>query len=195
MDNGEKEKVVVNSFKEIVKQTSRRKSTPQSSKSRNTIANIAPKPNTDEALALSAEELTPFALIPPNEAKLLMHFLDIVFPLQYPMYEPEVFKGGRGWMLELVLGMKPLYHAALALSAYHRRTSITGNATSQGFSTTTLVDQEQHLEMAIKVVNQFAFSSCPNVARGRLGIMACIVELFFYEVLSHLNICRSGLCC
>jgi hypothetical protein len=43
MDNGEKEREVVNSFKEIVKHTSKRKSTTQLSKQRDPIIRIAPK--------------------------------------------------------------------------------------------------------------------------------------------------------
>jgi C6 transcription factor Pro1 len=43
MDNGEKEKAVANGIKEIVKHTSRRKTTTQTSKPRESITRIAPK--------------------------------------------------------------------------------------------------------------------------------------------------------
>ncbi len=43
MDNGERERAVANSLKEIVKHTSRRKATTQFSKQRDPVARIAPK--------------------------------------------------------------------------------------------------------------------------------------------------------
>lgn len=46
MDNGEKERAVANSLKEIVKHTWRRKATTQSAKQRGMTASIAPKPTT-----------------------------------------------------------------------------------------------------------------------------------------------------
>lgn len=77
---------------------------------------------------------TPAPAIPPSEAMLLMHFLDNVFPLQYPMYHPTVLSGGRGWFLSLLLRTKPLYHAALALSSYHHGTVIYGHAKERACS-------------------------------------------------------------
>lgn len=71
---------------------------------------------------------TPAPAIPASEAMLLMHFLDNVFPLQYPMYHPTVVSGGRGWFLSLLLRTKPLYHAALALSSYHHGTVVYAHA-------------------------------------------------------------------
>ena len=49
----------------------------------------------------------------PDDSILLMHFLDSVFPLQYPMYKPEISEGERGWLLSLLLRAKSFYHAAL----------------------------------------------------------------------------------
>jgi len=44
MDNGEREKAISNSLKEIVKHTSRRKNKPQNSRQHDSIARIAPRP-------------------------------------------------------------------------------------------------------------------------------------------------------
>jgi hypothetical protein len=54
-----------------------------------------------------------------KEAELLMHYLDYVFPLQFPFYKHSAISGGRGWLLSLLLQLEPLYHAALSLSCYH----------------------------------------------------------------------------
>jgi hypothetical protein len=51
-----------------------------------------------------------------EEAGLLMHYLDYVFPLQFPFY--SAIKG-RGWLLSLLMQLEPLYHAALSVSSYH----------------------------------------------------------------------------
>jgi hypothetical protein len=116
--------------------------------------------------------------ISADESVLLMHFLDNVFPLQYPMYKPGILEGGRGWLLALLLRMKPLYHAALALSAYHRRTIILAKI-SHPCRVAALVQQEKHLEICMKSVNQFAQNSCP---KNGLGIATSVVQLVFFEV-------------
>jgi hypothetical protein len=55
-----------------------------------------------------------------DETGLLMHYLDYVFPLQFPFYNHTVATGGRGWLLSLLLQVEPLYHAALSIASYHQ---------------------------------------------------------------------------
>lgn len=119
-----------------------------------------------------------------EEAVLLMHFIDTVFPLQYPMYRPNVFEGGRGWLLSLLLRTKPLYHACLALSAYHRGTIFL--MSSSPCSTRSAVDKESHLaiclsefQQAIKDVDRWVSVTCPS---NSLGLMCCVIQLVFFEV-------------
>jgi hypothetical protein len=121
--------------------------------------------------------------IPADEPVLLMHFLDNVFPLQYPMYKPGIPEGGRGWLLALLIRTKPLYHAALALSAYHRRT-ITPARISKSCRIDSLVQQEKHLEICIKLVNELAQNSCPYIT---LGVVTSVVQLAFFEVFFSLH--------
>jgi hypothetical protein len=109
-----------------------------------------------------------------------MHFLDHVFPLQYPVYKPGIQAGGRGWLLSALLQTKSLYHAALALSAYHHQTAAS-TMLSQPCQIATLVMQEKHLETCIKSLNTFTHTSCPS---GELNIMMTIIQLSFFEVLS-----------
>ena len=116
-----------------------------------------------------------------------MHFLDNVFPLQYPMYKPGTLEGVRGWLLALVLRTKPLYHAALAVSAYHRRMIIHAKI-SHPCRVATLVQQEKHVEICIKSVSQFAQNSCPY---NGLGITTAVVQLVFFEVFLHLENSRT----
>ncbi len=118
-----------------------------------------------------------------DEFILVMHFLDHVFPLQYPMYNPGNLEGGRGWLLSILLRTKPLYHAALALSMYHRRTFILAKA-SHPRRVATLVQQEKHLEICIKSISQSAQGSCP---KSGLGIASAVLQLVFFEVFFRLE--------
>lgn len=116
--------------------------------------------------------------IPADESVLIMNFLDNFFQLQFHMYKPGILEGGRGWLLALLLRTKPLYHAALALSTYHRRTTILANI-SDACRVTPPVEQEMHLEICIKLVNMFANGGCPK--KG-LGIVNAVIQLVFFEV-------------
>ncbi|KIV96457.1 hypothetical protein PV10_00327 [Exophiala mesophila] len=117
--------------------------------------------------------------IPPDESSHLMHYLDHVFPLQFPMYKPEGQLGGRGWLLSIILNNVPLYHATLALGAYHQRATIPVHTSHRTYRAATLVQQEQHLEICIKAFNQFASNHCPKSA---LGINTAVVQLIFFEL-------------
>lgn len=133
------------------------------------------------------------AAVPISEAMLLMHFLDNVFPLQHPMYKPGVTEGGRGWLLSLLLRTKPLYHASLALSSYHRGSVML--ATERYKNPCILEQQEKHLaicleefQRAIKEVgNWVMLKACP---KDTLGLMACVVQLIYFEV-SHFPILNA----
>lgn len=120
-----------------------------------------------------------------------MHFMDNVFPLQYPMYKPEVIEGGRGWLLSLLLKVKPLYHASIGLSAYHRGVVLRGM--SSGMCTnSSIAEQERHLAICLTEF-QDAIKSAENCfydivndslmrPENGLAIMSCSVQLVFSEV-------------
>lgn len=110
-----------------------------------------------------------------------MHFLDHVFPLQYPMYKPGILEGGRGWLLTMLLRTESFYHVALALGAYHRR-SVILDKFSHPHQVAALVQQEKHLESCINLVRQSAQNCRPSLG---LGILASVVQLVFFEVLSN----------
>jgi hypothetical protein len=107
-----------------------------------------------------------------------MHFLDTVYPLEHPMYDPDVQSGGRGWLLMILLRTPPLYHAALALSAYHRRI-IDKVMSTKGCQVSSVIQQTKHLEICMKAVNQLTKNGCPG---NGLGIITSVIHLMFYEV-------------
>lgn len=114
-----------------------------------------------------------------EEAALLMHFLDNIFPLQYPLFKPGILEGGRGWLLSLLLQTNPLYYAALALSTYHRRTMMPAE-TARPLQAAALVQQEKHLGLCIALMNKSAQKFCGEW-KG-LGIAVTVIELVFFEV-------------
>jgi hypothetical protein len=113
-----------------------------------------------------------------DDSILLMHFLDNVFPLQFPMYRPEVLDGGKGWLLANLLQSKPLYYAALAIGSYHRRMDMLEKL-DHSCQISTLIQQEKYLEVCLSLVNHYAKNSCPTHG---LGIATCVIQLVFYEV-------------
>ncbi|KAF5683781.1 C6 zink-finger PRO1A [Fusarium circinatum] len=54
-----------------------------------------------------------------DEASLLMHYLDHVFPYQYPFFDKS--RLSRGWLLWLFSKNGPLYRASMGLAALHQR--------------------------------------------------------------------------
>jgi hypothetical protein len=85
-----------------------------------TIGILTTDTHTNEQLSLSTESpsVVPERLTSYREAELIMHYMDAVFPLQFRFYIPEA--RGRGWLLWLLVQSRPLYHAALSLSALHQ---------------------------------------------------------------------------
>lgn len=116
--------------------------------------------------------------ISTDEFFLLMHFIDKVFSLQYPLYQPAVVEGGRGWLLAVLLRTKSLYYSALALSAYHRRICML-DTMSQPSGVAALIQQEEYLEVCIKSVYKSTEGSCSS---KKLGMWHSVVQLVFYEV-------------
>jgi hypothetical protein len=134
--------------------------------------------------------LIPFSVVSGDESILLMHYLDIVFYLQYPMYKSSVENGGRGWVLSLLLRTKPLYHAALALSAYHRGALLLATQRGGQQDPENLAEQEKHLakffeefQRATNRVGRFVEERQPGDC---MAILSCIVQLVFFEVSSSI---------
>lgn len=55
-----------------------------------------------------------------QEACLLMHYLDQVFPWQFPYHDSRSRLGNRGWLFSLLIKRGPFYHATLSLSSLHQ---------------------------------------------------------------------------
>ncbi|KAH1368819.1 hypothetical protein KXW30_001370 [Aspergillus fumigatus] len=60
----------------------------------------------------------------PQEAYLLMYYLDRVFPWQFPYHDRRSRLGNKGWLFLLLMKRGPLYHAALSLASLHQSAMI-----------------------------------------------------------------------
>lgn len=134
----------------------------------------------------SHEERADLVIYPiiPQDSALLMQYLDHTFPLQFPMYNPRFPDGGRGWLLTLLLHTAPLYHAALALGAYHRLLSNFVMAPPACRSAATL-KHAHHFEQCLANVQQAIREMTQFVSGSReleIGTAMSIVHLVFLEV-------------
>jgi hypothetical protein len=79
--------------------------------------------NTHESLTLEHDPKYPNLSLCRRswEGALFMHYLDHVFYIQFPFYNSTPANAGRGWLFQLLMRDKSVYHAALALSQYHGR--------------------------------------------------------------------------
>ncbi|TGO36240.1 hypothetical protein BHYA_0131g00180 [Botrytis hyacinthi] len=120
-----------------------------------------------------------------REANLLMHYLDIVFPLQFRFYRPLASEGGRGWLLSILLHTRPLYHAALSLSAYHQSAMYSGNKSKT--SDNIHEDLQKHHCLALVGLRQHIDRLSLEIGLGRtktkVEILACMICLISFEVL------------
>ncbi|RYP42842.1 hypothetical protein DL768_010195 [Monosporascus sp. mg162] len=58
-----------------------------------------------------------------RETSLLMHYLDVVFPLQFPLYERS-YEGKREWLLAILTSSRSVYYATLTLSLLHKESRL-----------------------------------------------------------------------
>ncbi|KAJ5086041.1 C6 transcription factor [Penicillium argentinense] len=84
--------------------------------SENNVQSCSPD-NVEPPTPPSPRPLDNYGTIDPQEAWLLMHYLDQVFPWQFPYHDPRSRLGNRGWLFLLLIKRGPLYHAALSLSS------------------------------------------------------------------------------
>jgi C6 transcription factor Pro1 len=123
-----------------------------------------------------------------HEASLIMHYLDHVFFVQFRFHTPSISAGGRGWLLSLLTQTKPLYHAALSLSACLAQE---GGEVETDY----LKELERHHNLAIKELQLFIKAHSERASLrpafgGNIQILACMVQLISFEVWVFLSCIR-----
>ena len=214
MDGSENQKRVVNELKLAIKyrqkqkrisRTSPRYTTPQGREIANTQQR--PSPTLDPisfTAGTSRFQLDSYTIdntnINPNPSKsrrrygdpkefettLLMNYLDHVFPIQFNCYTPPVTSLGRGWLLALLTRTKPLYHAALSLSALHMYTVLLKMGDKIG-SDIHWEEMRRHHSLAFQElqVHISGLKECRNV-KPTIETLACVIQLICFEVRSFL---------
>ncbi|KAG0652011.1 pestheic acid cluster transcriptional regulator 3 [Hyphodiscus hymeniophilus] len=154
-----------------------------------------PRPDLDQALTSpllsqtlpngsisDSQPLLPWVHDPQLESFLLMHYLDFVFPAQFPFYSPDASQGGRGWYLGLLMRSKPLYNAALTLAAYHhRKTSCCkdfhggGRDGFEGFYSSALNGLRDR-------VGKLSKKKLREGLKDSIEVLACVVQLIMFDV-------------
>lgn len=119
-----------------------------------------------------------------NEANLLMHYLDVVFPLLFRFYNPLVSEGGRGWLLMILLRTKPLFHAALSLSAYHaQKMSISAEMDASNDLLSELMRHHILTLAELRVhINRLGTSDGNMTKQTQVEVLACVIHLISFEV-------------
>ncbi|CAG9948634.1 unnamed protein product [Clonostachys rosea f. rosea IK726] len=140
----------------------------------------SPSQNADNGAA-SSSKVYPQA----GDYGLIMNFIDSVFPLQLPLYKPDAAAGGRGWLLSLVFRTKALYHAVLALGAYHRSTLMSPQGSCE-WQLEDMKSQEENLAFCLDLVQESTSGACGKDGSG-VGIAAAITQLLFFELFTNHN--------
>jgi len=118
-----------------------------------------------------------------------MQYLDHIFPLQFPFYKPSVSEGGRGWLLDLILRTRPLFHAVLSLKLCHMQSSQSLENLNK-CDPNILEETDKHHTLALSELRSHIdglelSTGSVNVAR-KIEILACMLQLVSFEVSSSL---------
>jgi hypothetical protein len=121
-----------------------------------------------------------------DQPNLLMYYFDVVFPSQFPVYNPTSSEGGRGWLLHIILRTKPLYHAALSMAAYHQRLQRREVVVSRTYETCAAATLQTHHYLAVNELrnhlDSFRQEERAQSLEGNTEVLGCIVFLILLEV-------------
>ncbi|KAH7354617.1 fungal-specific transcription factor domain-containing protein [Rhexocercosporidium sp. MPI-PUGE-AT-0058] len=109
--------------------------------------------------------------------ELLTHYLDVVLPTQFPMSSDT--KDASEWLLPLIVRVKPLYHTAISIAAYHKELS--------GESVGVRNYGNIHHGLALRELRRYLAESHESnlmaSLESNIEVLATIVLLVYLEVL------------
>lgn len=107
------------------------------------------------------------------------------------MYKLDIVEGRREWLLASLFQARPLFHAALALSSYHRQPVLNTEAGETG-PTRRSMHHEEHLaksltefHKAVKMVSQFVLV---HMSKIELATYMSMMQLIYFEVCATCHI-------
>lgn len=127
-----------------------------------------------------------------KEATLLMHYLDHVFYVQFPFYDSSAASNGRGWLFNLLMQDMSVYHAALALSQYHRRSMTPKHGDIASQTGLSQYDNEYYIRAHRELQDSI---SVGQMWSGTSGLIRCVpaltcsLYLLFFEVRYEIKSC------
>ncbi|EEA26554.1 hypothetical protein TMatcc_005168 [Talaromyces marneffei ATCC 18224] len=122
-----------------------------------------------------------------SDTRLLMHFVDHVYPLQLPISQTSVIRNDRHWLLPIIMHIRPFYHSVLGLTALHQGL-LTSQSTDEERKHRVLRYAQKHhslclrdLQVAIQLFGPYRTkgSECP---KGGVGVLACVIQLVILEM-------------
>jgi hypothetical protein len=121
---------------------------------------------------------------PQRNYGLLMHYRDVVFPLQFPLYNPSITDGGTVWFSIFLMQTKPLYNTVLSIAAYHQKSLLSSNKPTTAAEIIE-GDEENLYNMALKGlredISNLSAKSYTVGLRDSLKVLACVVQLIVFE--------------
>ncbi|KAI0467817.1 fungal-specific transcription factor domain-containing protein [Xylaria cf. heliscus] len=116
-----------------------------------------------------------------SDTILLMFYLENVLPFLFPFYHPSIVRGGRAWILEMMINSPVVRQATLCLSPYFF--SLAQGTTNDDVLWDTVLTQTKNaftlLSQALQVING---SGIAGHLHGAVRIMASIVQLQRFEI-------------
>ena len=109
----------------------------------------------------------------------MMHYLDVVFPLQFPLHEKS-YEGRREWLLAILTSSRSVYYATLSLSLLHKESRL------DDFESIWQSERTRYYILALQESPQLLAQqdSASGIAKlkGNIHALASTVQLISIEV-------------
>ncbi|KAI9149649.1 Trichothecene biosynthesis transcription regulator TRI10 [Paramyrothecium foliicola] len=114
-----------------------------------------------------------------KETSLLMHYLDVVFPLQFPLHDRS-YEGKREWLLAILTSSRSVYYATLSLSLLHKESRL------DDFESVWQSERTRYYILAVQEFQQLLdqLDTAAGIAKlkGNIHALASTVQLISIEV-------------
>ena len=141
-----------------------------------------------DARSFPQDSFTSYDGIEEKVASSIMDYMDSVFFLQFPLHGPIATIGGRGWLLWMLMHVRPFQIITNALCAQcHRSLQFGPSRTNLKFAQEREVEESlSHLLSELSHHIGRVNLQKMDFREGKFGILACTVQLIFLEVIiSH----------
>lgn len=116
-----------------------------------------PSEKSETLPGIPAETALDLSALDETHTHFLTLYLDTVFPLLFPWYQPSGLSGGRSWLLSMMRANKAVFHTAMSLSASYFTTVLAVHA---NHTLRTPCEQHvwdtlaSHMDLSVRVMRQ-----------------------------------------